>query len=90
MSGLSVDAADYFYYLAIAFTVDTTLAAFFRMCVFFSPGVIVAEVRPTVRAVQHLLVMGMARFFNAFHGIYKCCSLGLWTYLCRSWRQCWA
>jgi hypothetical protein len=45
MSGLSVDAADFFYYLTIAFSVDTTLAAFFRMCVFLAPSVVLAEVR---------------------------------------------
>jgi hypothetical protein len=33
------------YYLTIAFSVDTTLAAFFRMCVFLAPSVVLAEVR---------------------------------------------
>jgi hypothetical protein len=44
MAGLSPYAAEYFYYLVIAFSVDTALASFFRMAVFLCPSVVLAEV----------------------------------------------
>ena len=44
MSGLSPTAAEYFYYLALAFSIDAALAAFFRMCVFLAPSVSMAVV----------------------------------------------
>jgi hypothetical protein len=44
MSGLSADAGDFFYFLAITLSVDTALAAFFRFCVFLSPSLVLAEV----------------------------------------------
>ena len=44
MAGLNYSAGDFFYYIAISLSIDTTLAALFRMCVFLAPSVLLAEV----------------------------------------------
>ena len=52
MTGLNYTAGDFFYYLAISLSIDTTLAALFRMCVFLSPSVVLAEVGSMTAAVS--------------------------------------
>jgi hypothetical protein len=61
MSGLSVNAADFFYFLAITLSVDTALAAFFRFCVFLSPSLILAEVSYQSTCTRLMFAPG---FFN--------------------------
>jgi hypothetical protein len=55
MSGLSRDAEDYFLFIAVAFSVDTAVAAFYRFGVYLSPTALLAEVSTAAYSSWYVL-----------------------------------
>jgi hypothetical protein len=54
MSGLSRDSEDYFLFIAVAFSMDTAVAAFYRFSVYLSPTALLAEVRAAADGSWHI------------------------------------